>query len=75
MSDFSVIAPLDKAGVGWGQLTAYPTARSLFGLQRIIMLKIPFLSLKVVAIRLAVGVFFPFLAGWLSDLVWQNLNV
>jgi hypothetical protein len=36
---------------------------SLFGLQRIIMWEIPFLGAKVVAVRGALSLFFPFLAG------------
>jgi hypothetical protein len=54
---------------------AYLTAWSLFGLQRIIMWEIPFLGPKVVAVRVAVSLFFPLLAGWLSELVWAKFHV
>lgn len=75
MTHFPVIASLYKMGVGVGPLVAYLTAWSLFGLQRIIMWEIPFLGPKLVAIRLAVSFFFPFLAGWLCELIWNKFNV
>jgi hypothetical protein len=62
------IASLFKVGVG--PLVTYLTAWSLFGLQRIIMWEIPFLGPKVVALRVAVIFFFPFLAGWLCETLW-----
>lgn len=75
MTHFPVIASLYKVGVGIGPLVAYLTAWSLFGLQRIIMWEIPFLGAKVVAIRFAVSFFFPFLAGWLCEMIWNKLHV
>ena len=51
------------------------TAWSLFGLQRVIMWEIPFLGAKVVAVRVAVSFFFPLLAGWLCENIWDRLNV
>ena len=75
MTHFPVIASLYKMGVGIGPLTAYLTAWSLFGLQRVIMWEIPFLGPKVVAIRVAVSFFFPLIAGWLCELIWHKLNV
>ena len=75
MTHFPVIASLYKLGVGVGPLVAYLTAWSLFGLQRIIMWEIPFLGPKVVAIRFAVSFFFPFLAGWLCEMLWHKWNV
>jgi uncharacterized membrane protein YraQ (UPF0718 family) len=64
MTHFPIIASLFKVGVGGvGPLVSYLTAWSLFGLQRIIMWEIPFLGPKVAA-RVAVSLFFPFLAGW-----------
>jgi hypothetical protein len=39
------------------------------------MWELPFLGAKVVAIRVAVSLFFPFLAGWLCELIWDRLNV
>ena len=70
-----MIASLYKVGIGVGPLVAYLTAWSLFGLQRIIMWEIPFLGAKVVAVRFAVSFVFPLLAGWLSQLVWDRVNV
>jgi uncharacterized membrane protein YraQ (UPF0718 family) len=74
MTHFPIIASLFKVGVGVGPLVSYLTAGSLFGLRRIIMWEIPFLGPKVVAVRVAVSLFFPFLAGWLSELVWAKIN-
>ena len=75
MTHFPVIASLYKVGIGVGPLVAYLTAWSLFGLQRIIMWEIPFLGPKIVAIRVAVSFFFPLLAGWLSELIWNKLHL
>jgi len=75
MTHFPVVASLFKVGVGIGPLVAYLTAWSLFGLQRIIMWEIPFLGPKVVAIRVAVSLFFPLLAGWLCELVWEKFHI
>src|SRR5437667_7428737 len=55
-------------------LVSYLTAWSLFGLQRIIMWEIPFLGIKVVAARFAASFFFPPLAGWLCELIWEKLH-
>ena len=75
MTHFPIVASLFKVGVGIGPLVSYLTAWSLFGLQRIIMWEIPFLGPRVVAIRVAVSFFFPLLAGWLCELVWEKLRV
>jgi uncharacterized membrane protein YraQ (UPF0718 family) len=75
MTHFPVIASLYKMGVGIGPMVAYLTAWSLFGLQRVIMWEIPFLGPKVVAIRFAVSFFFPCLAGWLCEVIWNKLHV
>ena len=74
MTHFPIVASLFKVGVGVGPLVAYLTAWSLFGLQRIIMWEIPFLGLKVVAVRIAVSLLFPLLAGWLSEIVWEKIR-
>jgi hypothetical protein len=39
------------------------------------MWEIPFLGAKVVAIRIAVSLLFPLVAGWLCELVWDKLHV
>jgi uncharacterized membrane protein YraQ (UPF0718 family) len=75
MTHFPVIASLYKLGIGVGPLVAYLSAWSLFGLQRVIMWEIPFLGAKIVAIRIAVSLLFPLLAGWLCELIWHKLNV
>ena len=75
MTHFPVIASLFKMGVGVGPLVAYLTAWSLFGLQRIIMWEIPFLGPKVVLLRVAVSILFPFITGWLCELLWNKLHL
>ncbi len=75
MTHFPVIASLFKMGVGVGPLVAYLTAWSLFGLQRIIMWEIPFLGAKVVLLRVSVSIFFPFITGWLCELLWNKLRL
>jgi uncharacterized protein len=75
MTHFPVIASLYKVGIGVGPLVAYLSAWSLFGLQRIIMWEIPFLGAKIVAIRVAVSLLFPVLAGWLCELIWNKFQL
>ena len=75
MTHFPVIASLYKMGVGVGPLVAYLSAWSLFGLQRVIMWEIPFLGLKVVILRIAVSFFFPLVAGWLCQWLWDKVSV
>jgi uncharacterized membrane protein YraQ (UPF0718 family) len=75
MTHFPVIASLFKMGVGIGPLVAYLSAWSLFGLQRVIMWELPFLGPKVVALRFAVSFLFPFVAGWLCELLWNRLHL
>jgi uncharacterized membrane protein YraQ (UPF0718 family) len=75
MTHFPVIASLFKMGVGVGPLVAYLSAWSLFGLQRVIMWELPFLGPKVVALRFAVSFLFPFVAGWLCELLWNRLHL
>jgi uncharacterized membrane protein YraQ (UPF0718 family) len=75
MTHFPVVASLFKIGIGIGPLVSYLTAWSLFGLQRVIMWEIPFLGPKVVAVRIAVSFFFPFVAGWLCEVIWGKLHV
>jgi uncharacterized membrane protein YraQ (UPF0718 family) len=74
MTHFPIVASFFKLGVGVGPLVSYLTAWSLFGLQRIIMWEIPFLGIKVVAARFAASFFFPLLAGWLCELIWERLH-
>jgi uncharacterized protein len=74
MTHFPIVASFFKLGVGIGPLVSYLTAWSLFGLQRIIMWEVPFLGIKVVAVRLVASFFLPFLAGWLCELIWKNIT-
>ena len=74
MTHFPVVASLFKVGVGVGPLVSYLTAWSLFGLQRVIMWEIPFLGAKLVAVRVAVSLFFPLFAGWLCQNIWDRLH-
>jgi uncharacterized protein len=74
MTHFPMIASLFKLGLGMGPLVSYLTAWSLFARQRMILWEVPFLRPKVVAVRVAVSLFLPFLAGWLSELVWEKIR-
>jgi hypothetical protein len=74
MTHFPIIASLFKLGLGVGPLVSYLTAWSLFALQCIIIWEGPFLRPKVVAVRVAVSLFLPFLVGWLSELVWEKIG-
>ena len=74
MTHFPVIASLYKMGVGVGPLVAYLTAWSLFGLQRLIMWEIPFLGPKIVALRISVSFFFPLIAGWICQWLWDKVG-
>jgi len=75
MTHFPVIASLYKVGVGVGPLLAYLTAWSLLGMQRIIMWEIPFLGPKVVLVRFSISLLFPFIVGWLANLVWNKFQL
>lgn len=75
MTHFPIIASFYKMGIGIGPLVSYLTAWSLLGLQRIIMWEIPFLGPRVVLVRLIASLLFPFLAGWLSEILWSKLTL
>jgi len=75
MTHFPIVASLFKVGVGVGPLIAYLTSWSLLGINRAIMWEIPFLGVKIVALRIAVSFFFPFFAGWLAEIIWGRLHV
>ncbi len=75
MTHFPVVATLFKMGVGIGPLVSYLTAWGLFGLQRIIMWELPFLGARVVLIRVAASILFPFLAGVISQFFWEKLHL
>lgn len=74
MTHFPIIASFMKIGIGIGPLVSYLTAWALFGLQRIIMWELPFFGPKIVVIRLLASLFFPLLAGWLSQILWDKLT-
>lgn len=75
MTHFPIIASFLKIGIGIGPLVSYLTAWALFGLHRIIMWELPFFGPRIVVIRLVASLFFPFLAGWLSQILWDRLNM
>lgn len=74
MTHFPIIASFLKIGIGIGPLVSYLTAWAVLGLQRIIMWELPFLGPRVVVIRVAASFLFPFLAGWLSEMLWRKLG-
>lgn len=75
MIQFPIIASFYQMGIGIGPLVAYLTAWSLFGFQRIIMWEIPFLGPQIVLVRVALSLFFPFVAGWLSEWLWVKFDL
>lgn len=58
-----------KAGADLAQVMAYVTAWSLFTLNRMISWEIPSMPARVVLLRVAVSLPFPFLAAWVTALV------
>jgi uncharacterized membrane protein YraQ (UPF0718 family) len=72
MMQFPIVASLYKTGVGIGPLISYLTAWSLLGVHRAIVWEIPFLGIRLVAVRLLVSLAFPLIAGWLSALLWRE---
>ncbi len=74
MMQFPIIASLYNLGIGIGPLVSYLTAWAVLGFQRVIMWEIPFLGLRVVLVRLAASLVFPFLAGWFSELLWSRFR-
>jgi uncharacterized membrane protein YraQ (UPF0718 family) len=75
MMQFPIIASLYKSGIGIGPLVSYLTAWSLLGFQRLIMWEFPFLGPQVVIVRLMASILLPFVAGWLSQLLWVKLKL
>lgn len=75
MMQFPIIASLYASGVGIGPLVSYLSAWSLYGFQRVIMWEVPFLGLKVVAVRLLASILLPLVAGWISQFLWGKLKL
>jgi len=74
MTHFPIIASFLKMGIGIGPLVSYLTAWALLGFQRIIMWELPFLGPQIVLIRILVSILFPFVAGWLSQILWDKFT-
>jgi uncharacterized membrane protein YraQ (UPF0718 family) len=66
---YAIGAAALKAGADLAQVMAYVTAWSLFTINRMISWEIPSMPARVVLLRVAVSLPFPFLAAWVTLLV------
>jgi uncharacterized membrane protein YraQ (UPF0718 family) len=60
---FPLVAALFKLGAGYGPLVAYLTSWEVLSLYRAAIWDIPFMGLEFTALRFAVSLFLPLLAG------------
>lgn len=63
---FPIALGLLRAGAGVNIVVAYLTAWATLGLQRVLIWEIPLLGPELTALRLAVSLPLPVLAGWLA---------
>lgn len=71
---FPVVASLWKAGTGVGPITAYVTAWSLLGFQRILVYEAPILGWRFVLTRTTVALLLPMLAGGLTGWLYRRFQ-
>jgi uncharacterized membrane protein YraQ (UPF0718 family) len=69
---FPLVASLWKAGTGVGPLTAYLTAWSLLGFQRILVWEAPILGWRFVIMRTVSALSAPILVGWLAGAIHRR---
>jgi len=69
---FPLLGGLYRAGAGVGTVIAFVTAWSLISLSRIPM-EIPFLGIKIVALRLALSLILPIVLGVLGEMIFSKL--
>ena len=70
---FPLVASLWKAGTGVGPITAYITAWSLMGFQRVLVWEAPFMGWRYVTARLLGTTAIPFLAGILTTWIYRRM--
>ncbi len=71
---FPVVASLWKAGTGVGPITAYVTAWSLLGFQRILVYEAPILGWRFVLMRTSVALLLPMLAGGITGWLYRRFQ-
>ncbi|MBI3992992.1 MAG: permease [Candidatus Lambdaproteobacteria bacterium] len=69
---FPVVASLWKAGTGIGPITAYVSAWSLLGFQRILVYEGPILGWRFVLTRIAVALMMPIVAGYATAWLFRK---
>jgi len=69
---FPLLGGLYRAGAGVGTVIAFVTAWALISLSRIPM-EIPFLGIKIVALRLALSLILPIVLGLLGEMIFSKL--
>jgi uncharacterized membrane protein YraQ (UPF0718 family) len=66
------LVALTNSGAALAPLVAYMTAWSLFGMQRIIAWEAPLMGWHFVGVRVLSSLVFPFLAGWITSLLYPD---
>lgn len=67
MLSFPMVATLYRLGANIGALVTYLTAWELLGVQRILIWDMPLMGVKFMALRMAVSLFLPVLAGIIAQ--------
>jgi len=70
---FPLVASLWKAGTGVGPITAYITAWSLMGFQRVLVWEAPFMGWRYVTARLLGSAAIPFITGIITTWIFRRL--
>ena len=69
---FPIIAVFYKSGASLSALVCYITSWSLFGFQRILAWELPFMGPRFVVARVLPTLVFPFVAGYLVRLIYED---
>lgn len=70
---FPIVAALLNAGAGIAPLMAYITSWSLLGINRFLIYEVSLLGWKLSLTRMAAGLIFPFIIGWLTKALYTRL--
>lgn len=71
---FPILVGLRQAGAGFAVCVVYVTSWATMGMQRIVVWELPFLGIDFVALRLAVSLPLPILAGLLAAAVDRRVG-
>lgn len=71
---FPLVASLWKAGTGVGPVTAYISAWSLLGFQRILVYEAPILGWRFALTRISVSLVLPILAGYATSFAFKRIS-